>query len=329
MAAPDHRETVDILLATYNGEAFLDQQLASIFNQTYPHWRLIVRDDGSTDATLDIIRSYQERYPGKITLLADEDGNLGPTQNFSRMLENSAAHYVAFCDQDDVWLPEKLATTLDKMRLLELQHGATAPLLVYTDLRVVDEGLHVIYDSFWKYQRLDPKTGNSLNRLLVQNVVTGCTAMFNKPLKEIALPIPAEARVHDWWIALVASAFGCTGYVEHPTVLYRKHGDNVIGARSFLFTHLLVNVRDFFADYRVKKSQLLSLFDQADVLAKRYFDSLETRQISMIHDFLKIPTANIILRSYYGVKCRCLPNDLARSIRFVLFSSAYRWKTAA
>src|SRR5262245_40587271 len=115
--------TIDILLATYNGAAYLAEQLDSIEAQTHPNWRLIARDDGSTDGTLAVIETFRARHSEKVVVLRDEDGNIGLVQNFSRLMEASTAPYAAFCDQDDVWLPEKLSLCLERMRDLEAEHG--------------------------------------------------------------------------------------------------------------------------------------------------------------------------------------------------------------
>jgi len=227
----DRSPVVEILLSTYNGEKYLKEQIDSLFAQTHKEWRLIVRDDGSTDSTVEVVKGYQSLHPGKVILVEDTEGRLGPTGSFSRLLENSTADYLMFCDQDDVWLPEKMETTLARLRTLE-SGFETMPLLVHTDLKVTDEGLNVIADSFLKYQNLDPGR-KDLNNLLVFNNVTGCTVMMNRALKDLATPIPAEAVIHDWWMALVASAFGIIEYMNVPTVLYRQHAENVVGSTGY------------------------------------------------------------------------------------------------
>ena len=205
---------VDILLATYNGAAFVEAQLDSILAQTHKNWRLVIRDDGSTDKTPEIVEAFRARHPEKVIVLEDEAGNLGLVQNYSRLMEHAGAGYVAFCDQDGVWKPLKLELSLQKMCDMEADHGADKPLLVFTDLTVVDEDLQPIHGSFWRHEGLRPDRCNSLNRLLLQNVVTGCTALMNRPLVERSVPLPAEAVVHDWWVALVAAAFGFADLLE-------------------------------------------------------------------------------------------------------------------
>ena len=223
---------IDILLATYNGARFLHAQIDSILGQTCQDWRLLIRDDGSTDATPEIIDRYAGQYPGRIEVIHDGRANLGVVGNFSTLMERSDADYIMFCDQDDVWLPEKIAESYKAMRALERRHGSDTPLLVHTDLTVVDEDLNPIHRSFWRYQRLDPERGRSLASMLIQNVVTGCATMANRRLKDMALPLPREIRMHDWWLALVAAAFGQYGYVPRPLVLYRQHGANTLGAKD-------------------------------------------------------------------------------------------------
>jgi glycosyltransferase involved in cell wall biosynthesis len=311
---------VDILLATYNGERHLEDQIRSVLGQSHSNWTLFIRDDGSTDGTVNIIDSFEKKYPGKIVVLRDGDGNLGYKKNFSRLLEKSTADYIALCDQDDLWVAEKISLNLDKMRSLERMHGSATPLLVFSDLKVVDEDLEVISESFWKYQCLDPDTANSLNRLLIQNVVTGCTAMINRSLKELSLPIPVVARAHDWWIALVAAAFGAADYIEQPTVLYRQHRENTIGAKSFRLDHLVVDIVEFLADYRRNKEKFLDLFAQADKFLETYSDLLGTEKRLLLNGFLAICQSNVIMRAYYSTKYKCLPNEFVRSLGFILLS---------
>ena len=224
---------IDILLATYNGARFLHEQIDSILSQTCQDWRLLIRDDGSKDATPTIIDRYVQEHPQRIVVIRDDGANLGAVGNFSTLMERSDAEYIMYCDQDDVWLPDKIAESYKAMRALERRYGRDTPLLVQTDLTVVDKNLNPIHRSFWRYESLDPERGHSLASLLIQNVVTGCASIANRRLKDMALPVPRDIRMHDWWLALVAVAFGHYDYVAHPLVLYRQHGANTMGARGW------------------------------------------------------------------------------------------------
>lgn len=224
--------SIEILLATFNGEAWLGAQLESIAAQTFTDWTITVRDDGSNDGTRALLAAWAARHAGRLRVLADGRGRLGAAQSFSALLEASSASYVAFCDQDDVWVTDRLQRTADALRVLEHRHGADTPLLVHGDLAVVDEGLRPRAASFWRHHGLEPRYDSDLARLLVRNVVTGSTVLLNRPLAALCAPVPPEAAMHDWWIALGAAALGRVAHVSGPTVIYRQHAANRIGAEG-------------------------------------------------------------------------------------------------
>lgn len=311
---------IDILLATYNGAAFLEEQIDSILRQSHENWRLLVRDDGSTDRTVEILEQSAKDHPDKILLIADNDGNLGCTGNFNRLMERSTAEYVALCDQDDVWLAHKLAASMERMQVLERDHGPETPVLVHTDLRTVDRSLKIIGPSLWQYQGLNPADANDFGRLLIHNVVTGCSMLINRALKERALPIPAEAKVHDWWIALVASAFGTTGAVSAPTALYRQHGSNVMGARAFAGLRIFARIVEFIKDASGRRAGLLETWRQAGAFLARYQGGLRTRDRRVLDDAVTIPGAGLLTRIYRALRYGRLPPGGLYWMAFALFA---------
>lgn len=222
---------VDILLATYQGAEFLQEQLDSLKRQSYPHINIVARDDGSKDETPQILKSHS------LNVLESKE-NLGCKQNFSKLLSHSTAPYVCFSDQDDVWLPHKVEECLQAMMKEEKAQPPGTPILVHTDLVVVDQDLQEIASSFWNYAGLNPHEHSSFNRLLVQNCVTGCSMMINRALADLVKDIPAESKMHDWWLALVASAFGKIVAVNRPSILYRQHSQNTLGAQKLGIFHL-------------------------------------------------------------------------------------------
>jgi glycosyltransferase involved in cell wall biosynthesis len=224
-----------ILLATYNGAAYLREQIESIQRQTFSDWRLLIRDDGSTDATRDIVHQYIAG-DSRIELLCDTRGRLGLLKNFATLAEAAlerSAHYIAFADQDDVCQTKKLAIQLDAMKTAERDAPPETSIAVHSDLAVVDGQLRPIHPSFLRYQGLWHEEDRPLRTLVVQNFVTGCTLLCNRPLLELAVPMPPEALVHDWWLALCAAAAGRLEFVPSATVLYRQHGRNAIGAKPW------------------------------------------------------------------------------------------------
>lgn len=218
---------IDILLSTYNSEKYLLQQIESFFYQTYSNWRLIIRDDGSTDGTLQILNKLAQTYHDKI--IVHSGSNIGVIKSFECLLGLSDAEYIMFSDHDDVWLENKIEETLLKMRKMEINHSEK-PLLVFTNLKVVDENLQLIHESFWKYARLNINILTDFNYLAVCNCVTGCTIMINRKAKDICLPFSEKTKMHDSWIALIVCKYGIIDYVDDTTILYRQHSENVFGA---------------------------------------------------------------------------------------------------
>lgn len=272
------KPTIDILLATYNGSKYLEEQLDSILKQTYPSFRIIVSDDGSQDATYEILRKYRETDK-RIELLPPQK-NGGVIKNFSRLIDHAQAEYIMLADQDDVWHPNKVESTLAVMQELESQHGKNLPLLVHTNLTVVDQFLNLIHPSLWRYSRLNCKKHLTLNRLLVQNVVTGCTLMVNKPLAKMATAIPNEAMMHDWWLALIGSAFGKVGILPTSTMLYRRHPCTVTQP-SNLFRKLKKAVG--FCNMEQSKDKRR---EQAEAFRQRFGAILEPEAIKMLDAFI-------------------------------------------
>ncbi len=219
---------IDILMGTYNGECYIEEQIESILAQTYSNWKLIIRDDGSTDRTFEIIRKYSQDYPDKI-FVVDEDGNLGSCRNFASLMNLSSSDYVMFADQDDVWEKNKIELTFAKLLELEKIHGKNTPVLVHSDMTVVDKNLKVIAKSFWKMMKIFPEFESDVNKVAVRNVVTGMTIIMNRSALTVSIPIPDSAVMHDWWIAVNVAKRGVIGHITDKTVLYRQHGSNTIG----------------------------------------------------------------------------------------------------
>lgn len=232
-----------VALATYNGERFLPELLASIQEQTFRSWNLLVRDDGSTDNTEAILQEHAANDP-RIVILPSEE-QLGPSLNFGRIMQaalNRDAQQVAFADQDDVWLPEKLATQVRAMEDAQSQFGVDTPLLVHSDVSVVDETLQTVDPSFRNFSRRYLNTGDPLRTLLAHNFVIGCSTVINRALLKLAVPVPESAFMHDWWVALIAASSGKLVDIDQPLVQYRQHNNNSIGASRSSYLQALVEL---------------------------------------------------------------------------------------
>jgi len=219
----------EVVLATYNGSAYLETQLDSISRQTVLPQRLLIADDNSTDSTLEVLDRWIQRTGLPTLLLPRAPNRLGSCRNFERLLKASSAAYVMPADQDDVWDADKAEQLLSLMRIGELRYGTQFPLLVHSDLRLMRANGQAGPSSFYRYQGLDPHRHHWLS-LALQNVVTGCACLVNRACLQLALPFPPEAILHDWWLALVASRHGCLMFHPNATVSYRQHCSNLVGA---------------------------------------------------------------------------------------------------
>ncbi len=252
-----------ILMATYNGERFIREQLESIAAQTHREWELWVRDDGSSDATLSVVRDFAGRHPGRVRVIEDDEKHLGPCRNFARLMElalrESDAEYFALSDQDDVWREDKLQVLLGAVQKLP----ADCPALAFSDLEIVDEHLKTMRQSFFKFYRV-PNEIAELD-ILFRNVAPGCAMLFNRATLGRSVPIPEEAIMHDWWLMLVAMFFGNISAVRSQLVLYRQHDSNAVGVR---------NVRDrIFDSFRI--SRVTRKFRELNHLSRRQAEAIK------------------------------------------------------
>lgn len=250
---------IAILMATYNGKRFVAEQIDSLLAQTFQDWHLYVHDDGSQDDTVAIIRRYASTHPGKITVF-DYPPQGGACKNFLSMLERVNADYYMFCDQDDVWLPEKIEKSYQLMCEAECSHASGIPVLVYTDLTVVDENKNAISPSFWRYSRIYPRWFKHYYDYAALNPVTGCTMLFNAKAKETVCRPYDAATMHDSWVTFsVAAANGIIDFLDTPTILYRQHRHNTLGAKDASTLKLTYKIRNFFSIVKHKRARFIEL----------------------------------------------------------------------
>jgi len=284
---------IDILMATYNGEKYLKEQIESIIAQTLTNWKLYIQDDCSSDGTAQIAKNYANAYPDKIIFIQNLVPSGSAKANFFNMLKLSESNYIMFCDQDDVWLNTKIEVTYEKMIESEKLNGTATPILVHTDLVIVNQDKYVLHKSFIKFQGLNPNS-ISLNKLLVQNNVTGCTMIFNRALlKLIIYKNIEEILMHDWWIALIAAAFGRIIFYPGKTILYRQHAHNQLGAINNRNIRSIIKII-------IKKSntkkRISTTYSQTLVFLRLYIGYLDESLLKIILCYLTIPKYNKILR---------------------------------
>ena len=235
---------IEILLATYNGERFLPEQIESIINQSYTDYKILASDDNSSDCTFEILRSYESVLGEKINVV--QSNTHSAKENFYNLLDMADAEYIALCDQDDFWESDRLKKSLKAVQRLERRYGKETPILVHSDLEIVDENLssqnkkmseltgiseaitHAKKESKYLYTI---STEESFSRYLVENNITGNTVIINKALLDI-YKRPKVSFMHDWWLGMIAFTFGKVGYLNECLVKYRQPGSNELGAKN-------------------------------------------------------------------------------------------------
>ena len=277
----EEEKTIDILMATYNGEKYLEEQIDSILGQTYKNIRLIISDDCSTDNTKNILKKYQEKENIEIYYQKE---NLGYVKNFEFLLQKVENEIYMLSDQDDVWMSNKVEDTLKKLE----QDNAD---LVFTDLEIVDENLNTIDKSFNrkmdKFRKIEKTLGKKSFEYLYNNI-TGCTIMSKKEWINKILPIPKNSKyvIHDSWIGLIISLKGKISYLDKPTIKYRQHGDNQVGTERTSHKYkkfsqireLFINVKkDLFKTYIENEEKFPEDLKKLNYKGKRYFDDIEKK----------------------------------------------------
>jgi len=244
---------VQVLLSSYNGEKYIREQIDSILAQKDVAIKLLVRDDGSTDKTVEILKEYEEANDN-IRVLYGE--NLGVKKSFFTLIEEAEkAEFIAFADQDDVWLPEKLFRAVSALE----EQNTEKPLVYCSAKQLVDEQLQLLPEGI-RYGTVLPEFGNAL----VENMCTGCTSVINREtLLLLKGRAPEFTVMHDFWIYLVGSCFGKVLYDTESYILYRQHGSNELGEASSLIENYRRRIKNF-------KKHRGQLSKQAEELLRLY-----------------------------------------------------------
>ena len=292
-------KSVTVMISTYNGEKYLREQIDSVLNQKGVDLHVLVRDDGSKDSTLELLREYSEKdsrlefYQGK---------NLGPAHSFLELMyKASGTDYYALCDQDDVWDEDKLIIAVNMIQKLD----NNAPALYYSNLRLVDSNLKCLRNAFLSSQEQKNKYA-----ALLENKATGCTSLYNNAASELfKVKIPDYCSMHDTWLYIVCKIMGNTIYDHEPHMSYRQHGNNVVGAtvkkdKKWYSEHFkrLFN-RKYQPRYNNARSLeecLASRMTQTDLkklqVITHYKDSIKNRFMLMFDKDFKTSTYSRIIR---------------------------------
>ena len=268
-----------IVMSTYNGKAYLQEQLESVLRQTVSDFLLLIRDDGSSDGTGDLLREISDP---RVRLVQGE--NLGPAGSFFALLDAARqenADFVFFCDQDDIWMPDKL-----ERLLAEMGKCPAGPALVFSDFAMIDGSGSVTGDSYTAMAQLRiPADGNFFPKLLAQPYVFGCASVLNRELLELVKDPPAGIEMYDCWIALVASLLGTVRYLPQSTIYHRFHSSNATGRSGM--NSLAARVRRVTQNFQKQAENTALRLHQAQLLMDRYGDILSDAQRKMLLELAK------------------------------------------
>ncbi|MGN1206208.1 MAG: glycosyltransferase family 2 protein [Eubacterium sp.] len=296
---------IGIILATYNGEKYLREQLESILSNTFTDYEIHICDDGSTDGTVAIAKEYVEKYP-QISLWQNEK-NQGYTKNFLQAMKRETTPYVMLCDQDDIWKPDKIEMTYRAMK--EAEESENMPILVFTDAENYDDATKKDMGSFHKTSHLDTKKFDTAH-LFMENKCIGCTIMCNAKVRDYLTELPEEIRVHDWWLALICSHFGKVIYLDKMTLHYRQHSDNMIGTSSF-FQYLAQRI----SHWKEQKEAIRATMAQGNAFYHIFGDKIQDpKRKKCAYEFSKMSEKNVIMRRYLAVHYGFLKSGLVRNI---------------
>ena len=279
-------EKIDILLATYNGSKYLHEQLDSILSQSYENINVIIRDDGSSDNTVMIIKEYEQK-DNRVKLLSDNLGNLGFVRNFEELMKNSTSEYLMFSDQDDIWYNNKVETSYKRIKAIEEKNGKSCPILVHTNSKIMN------YETRTKSLFIsDCAKNSSFENSFFNFFVQGSTMLINGSLKREALPFSKEVYLHDRYLHLIAEFIGIRSYIDVPTMDYRQHSNNEIGSS--------VNVIDKIKNKRyfnLKDRELLIFLDNTysaklDEIKKEKMDAYKLIVNNNISRFKRLKICN-------------------------------------
>ena len=293
-------EKIDILLATYNGSKYLHEQLDSILSQSYENINVIIRDDGSSDNTVMIIKEYEQK-DNRVKLLSDNLGNLGFVRNFEELMKNSTSEYLMFSDQDDIWYNNKVETSYKRIKAIEEKNGKSCPILVHTNSKIMN------YETRTKSLFIsDCAKKSSFENSFFNFFVQGSTMLINGSLKREALPFSKEVYLHDRYLHLIAEFIGIRSYIDVPTMDYRQHSNNEIGSRGTNIIKRLISNR-----YFNQNDKILFYY-----LHNHYKNSVEDYKIEKLNIFFRIINSDTsrFKRMYW-----CLKNEIPMSFKKKIF----------
>lgn len=307
-----------ILLASYNGEQYIEQAVESFPCDTVD---ILISDDGSTDRTLDVLSRYVYAHNLKNVSIKSGVRHGGSTRNFLYLINNcpKTYDYYFLADQDDCWTRDKYELMCEEMRSLECKHGSDVPILIFGDSIVVDKNMNVIADSFFAFDGINPAIINNPRNIFFQNIGQGATMMFNNQLLKDIKPIKGDVYMHDWWLVMFAYSFGVLHLSSHKTLLYRQHGSNQIGAKQRGLIH---QIRSQISGESKIKKHLNNVKGQMKIFSEFYSDCIkEKKDISVFLTDFNVSgiSKSLFKRKWFLIRNKIYLSSFKRTLVLYLF----------
>lgn len=315
-------DLVDIVVACFNSAKWIDEFVAGLFSVDDAAWRLVVRDDGSTDDTLSLLKKWKNKLGDRMILMDPESPrNLGLIKNYDAVLSRSTAAWVLTADPDDVWLPPRLPLTLKTLKEAEAQYGQETPIAVCADAMVVDGDLNLISPSYWRWSMLKPQSTPTVLRTALDSVALGTTMALNRALLDKSLPIPDDAAYPDQWMTLVAVAFGRLIALPTVTVKYRRHGQNAMtDPLSRSLARILSRITSAPRAIRARVHYLINrAAKQAGAFLDRYETELPVGDAAGLRKLALLPQARPATKRLWIIRHRLWFGSFLKNVGLIVF----------
>src|SRR6202789_3884116 len=301
--------TCDFILAVWNGQNYLPAMLDSLLSQTASDFNVLVRDEASTDGSVQILENYKPKFDGRLSVITSQPTG-SATANFAILMRETKADYVLFADQDDVWKPEKVKLTLRSLKDAEAKYGKSTPIYFSTDIAVVNKDLEMISPSYWKWKRLKPSMMGKLSQSLICVPIQGMASGINRALLDLSNPVAEKAISHDWWAQLIAAAMGKVICDPTVTALYRVHGGNASVPKEVgLVPYLKLGL-----DASFLRRGLGRRIEQANALAAVITGRMPPDKLTSIPNLTRLKAQGFVQRRLTLVSGNYLYHDLIRSV---------------
>tara|TARA_Y100000296_G_scaffold86642_2_gene127129 strand:+ start:1249 stop:2181 length:933 start_codon:yes stop_codon:yes gene_type:complete len=305
---------VQILLATYNGEIYLPEQIESLLGQDYGNFEILIRDDGSQDRTQVILNDYAERYPEIITIIPSTFSTGSAKSNFRELMHECDADYIFWADHDDIWDTKKLRAMLSEMERLE--DGDTSnPVFVFSDAQVIDADGNTIFESYFAMKKVDPAVGYRLSNSLICTSSLGCASSINRAMLEYCKDVPEGVTGHDWYAHILALVFGRVSVLREPLIKYRVHGSNSSNPSEVS----IANYANRGGKAAFVRRGVRLRIQQAECIATQYGEQMSADNLKVFQTFLSIRHSGFLSKRYILVRNRFLYSDFLRNVATFLF----------